>query len=570
MLSKLKLDPALKWVFSALGSAKKWVILLSVVRILQGLETTFFAIALKNVIDSATSGNNDAFLYNAILLGILVLFAVILNTLGNYWEEKGKANLEKRFRLRAFSELLIRSYSNVTSVHSGEWMTRIISDTSAIVDSIFRILPRLLGLIVQVAGAGIALLVLLPQVTMVILPMGIILLLLSVVLRARMKALYKEVQKIDGQSRSFMQERLTSMAVVRTFTQEKQTTEQAGNILDRWISIRLIRSKFTAFCSFGVYGAVRGGYLLGVILCGSMILKGKMTYGTMTAILQLVTKIDTPLMDISDFVLKYFSMLASAERLMEIESYPSDYDEPPHDLEKIQNYYSHQLMSFGFHQANFNYQDDQDVNDPIIKNLDIDIKKGEYVAFTGTSGCGKSTALKLLMGLYPLQSGTAYLRDIDGSEKPLTTAWRSLFAYVPQGNHLISGTIREVITFGNKEAMKKERDIWHALKIACAENFVRELPKGLDYELGEKGAGLSEGQMQRIAIARAIFSGRPILMLDEVTSALDAETESQLVTNLQNMTDRTVILITHRAATLSLCAKKFHFANHEKKKKKTS
>lgn len=194
----------------------------------------------------------------------------------------------------------------------------------------------------------------------------------------------------------------------------------------------------------------------------------------------------------------------------------------------------------------------------VLSHLDIEIKKGEYVAFTGHSGCGKSTVLKLLMCLYPLDEGQAYLRTQQGAQ-PLTSRWRGLFAYVPQGNQLLSGTIREIIAFGDKRKMQEEERLKRALRIACAEEFVEKLEQGLDTLLGERGAGISEGQMQRIAIARAIFSDHPILLLDEATSSLDEEVEARLLANLREMTDKTVVIVTHRRAALSICDKSIDF-----------
>ena len=195
----------------------------------------------------------------------------------------------------------------------------------------------------------------------------------------------------------------------------------------------------------------------------------------------------------------------------------------------------------------------------VLKHLNLEIPRGAYIAFTGPSGCGKSTLLKLLMCLYQPVRGERLIRTGDGREILLTARWRRLFAYVPQGNQLMSGTIRQIIVFGERERINDEDKIWNALRMAGAEEFVRELPYTLDTFLGEKGAGLSEGQMQRIAIARAIFSENPILILDESTSALDEETEKIVLSNLRSMTDKTVLVVTHRRAVLEICDMEFHF-----------
>lgn len=189
----------------------------------------------------------------------------------------------------------------------------------------------------------------------------------------------------------------------------------------------------------------------------------------------------------------------------------------------------------------------------------IVIRKGECVALVGESGCGKSTVLKLLMSLYCIQKGEIYLSDNNGKEHRLDSTWWTFFAYVPQGSYLVSGTIREIVTFGKSDLMNQEEKIWRAFEVACADYFIKEFPAGLDTELGERGSGLSEGQIQRIAIARAILSERPVLILDEATSALDAETERKLLFNLQTMTDRTVLFVTHRSAVLDICDRKIEF-----------
>ena len=192
-------------------------------------------------------------------------------------------------------------------------------------------------------------------------------------------------------------------------------------------------------------------------------------------------------------------------------------------------------VSYQYHEEDFD----------IIDDLSFSVEPGSFHCIIGVSGCGKSTILKLLMCLYPLDSGQRFLSTKTGNQ-PLTPAWKSLFAYVPQGNQLLSGSIRSIVAFGDEDRAQDENAIYNALKIACADDFVRRLENGLDTVLGERGAGLSEGQMQRIAIARAVYSNHPILLLDEATSALDEATALRLLNNLRKMTDKTVILVTHR------------------------
>ena len=230
------------------------------------------------------------------------------------------------------------------------------------------------------------------------------------------------------------------------------------------------------------------------------------------------------------------------------------------DFEEIRRFYEDGLAAFGVRDVSFRYNRENADKMPIVlKNLSLEIEKGEYIAFTGHSGCGKSTVLKLLMCMYPIEEGSRFLRSEDGEERELTSACRRLFAYVPQGNALVSGTIREAVSLSDPSQADDEQRIREALRIACAEEFVDEQSEGIDTLLGERGTGLSEGQMQRIAIARAIFSGNPVLLLDEATSALDELTEAQLLRNLRRLTDKTVVIVTHRKAAFTICDRVIRF-----------
>lgn len=292
-----------------------------------------------------------------------------------------------------------------------------------------------------------------------------------------------------------------------------------------------------------------------MIYCGYGILQGRISYGTFMAVTRLLGQVQGPFADLSGLVPQYYAMLASAERLMEAERFADDGDGLPVPRDEAARFYREEFQSIGVRNASFSYETapGEDGASVVIDRLDLEIHKGEYVAFTGHSGCGKSTLLKLFMCLYPLDKGERYLRTDRGEEIALTSAWRSLFAYVPQGNQLMSGSIREIVAFGQPEAMKEEERLEKALKIACADDFVSEMEQGIDTMLGERGSGLSEGQMQRIAIARALFSDRPVLILDEATSSLDEVTEKRLLENLRQMTDKTVLIITHRPAALEIC-----------------
>ena len=546
-----------RWIYHVAGEGKKWIGLLTLVRVLQGVNTILYAYALKNVVNCATAGQQEGFVSQICVFAAINLWSLILLFFSKYCAEKGSAVLQRKFRMHIFSQLLRRDYAKVSREHTGEWMNRITSDTNVVITAAANIVPQFFGLAVRLTGVMVALLMLIPQILYVLLPGAVVMVAFSYVLRKYLKPYHKAVQKSDGKVRSFIQERLSSLLVIHTFTQESAAEQAAVGHMKELEAARMRRHRFVNLCGLAVSGAMTAAQVIGVGVCCWGLLQSTMTYGTMSAVMYLVNLLESPLANISGVFSQYYSMVASAERLMEIEELPLDMEKDPVAEEKILQYYASDFGALGLENVCFAYEDSKD--GAVLDDLSLEVQKGEFVAFTGESGCGKSTALKVLLSLYPVNSGMVYLRSSDGGKEVLDARWRGLFAYVPQGNQLISGTIRQTLVFADSEKMEREQEIWEALRIACAEEFVSELPQGLDTQLGERGSGLSEGQLQRLAIARAILSRRPVLLLDEATSALDAVTEEKLLQNLRAMTDRTVLIITHREAVVDSCHKRIHF-----------
>ena len=548
----------IRWIFASAKGKKRYVALLVLNNSILAVLSVLAALLLAGIVDSAVAGDWDAFWFYSTIEITKLVFQTGLAIFHRILEEHTRASLENNLKRNLFSKLLTGDYSTVTATHSGEWMTRMTSDTVVVAGGMTSILPGIIGMIVRLVTSLGLMIAIAPMFSVISLVCGSVLVVFSWSLRKIMKQLHKKVQVADSNLRVFLTERLGSMMILRAFEQEDKAVKQGQEYLDAHRVARMKKNDVTSLfhTCFGL--SINCLHVGGAVFCGYGILMGTMTYGSFTAILQLVTKIQGPIGNISGYFPQYSAMLASAERLMEAETHEPERKAAV--VEDMDEYYHHSFRAIGLRNAGFTYLA---VGDPeggkenrptVLKGLDMEIGKGQYVAFCGPSGCGKSTVLKLLMSMYSLDEGQRYLLDKDG-ERTLDAGWRGLFAYVPQGNQLMSGSIRDVVTFADEENRLKDAQIHRALEIACASQFISELPEGLDTQLGERGAGLSEGQMQRIAIARAIFSERPILLLDEATSALDEATEAKLLDNLRSMTDKTVIIVTHRPKALEITDK---------------
>ena len=549
----------LKWLSKITGKHKFKVLILAVIQAVLGGSSVLYALLLRNTIDNAAEKNQSGFLLSLGAVIGLVLIQILLRAVVRWLEELSRATIENIFKSRLFEVLLKKDYASVTEVHSGEWQNRLTSDTQVTANGIVEILPGILGMAVKMVGALLMLLVIEPKFMYILIPGGVALILLTYAFRKVLKRLHKSIQEKDGSLRIFLQERLGSLMIVRTFSAETQSREQAEQKMSDHKNARMKRNHFSNVCNIGFAVAMNGMYLLGLGYCGMGIISETVSYGTLTAVLQLISQIQSPFANITGYLPKFYAMTASAERLREAEQFPNDCSTEPKTKAEIKQFYDNQFSEVSLENICFTYRSSD--RESVLQNLNLTIQKGQNIAFTGHSGCGKSTVLKLMMCLYHPDGGRMLLHQNDGSQIPLTSEWHRLFAYVPQGNHLMCGTIREMIAFGDIERIHDIDAMNRALQISCADEFVSQLENGIDTPLGERGTGLSEGQMQRIAVARAIFSDSPVLLLDEATSSLDENTEKHLLENLRTMTDKTVIIITHRPKALELCDKVIQFEN---------
>lgn len=542
------------WISRIAGRKKIYIVILLLLQIILGISGVIYAILLRGGIDRAVEGDLDGGILYFVLFVVLISLQILSSAAIRFMDEYARSGYENCFKSRLFGQLLWGRYEETTGIHTGEWMNRLTSDTVVVAEGLTTIVPGLAGMVVKLVGALMAILILEPGLCLILFACGSIMLIVSYLFRKSLKKLHKKMQEKDGVVRSFLQENLGSLIIIKAFSRERDTLEKAEQYMAEHRRTRMKRNHFSNLCNIGFAAAMNGAYVLGVGYCGCGIITGSISYGTFLAVIQLIAQIQAPFANITGYLPKFYAAIASAERLMEAEGLSEHGDSVAvtSDPETIRSWYDYPKFTIGFDDVEFAYTS----GEPVLDHTDLEIRKGEYIAFTGESGCGKSTMMKLLLSLYSLGGGECYLafqREDEKVRQRLSADERCLFAYVPQGNMLMSGTIRETVAFSSDADRIQEERLWQALCIACADTFVAELPDGVDTILGERGAGLSEGQMQRLAIARALYIDRPILILDEATSALDEQTEIRLLENLRQMTDHTVLIVTHRPAALRIC-----------------
>ncbi len=501
----------------------------------------------RGIVDSAAYDHDSGkvVFFSALLISV-TLFQVLLNIVSRIVSFNASAKLEISIKSHLFETMLQKDYSKITKIHTGELMNRLTSDIQVILGAILTILPNLTYFIVKLTGIFIVLFAIDWRFALVFVIGGAVILGVMLLFKGTLKNLHKKAQETDGKVRSFMQESLSSLLVIRVFNKYKRISNEAQKL--QWDNFRIKRKRnyISIASTMGFSIIFVCAYIYGLIWGSFQILGGVITYGLLTEILSLVSQISTPIQGLTSILPQYYQALASAERIMEIEEYPDEHIEELNSSINLKDLYEN-LSSIEFKDITFSY--DRDI---VLYDTSLSIEKGEFIVITGISGIGKSTLTKLLLDVFPVDKGEIYLKQKDGSKVVVDKNVRGLFAYVPQGNFLLSGTIRDNISFVRPNATDEE--IMKAAKTACAD-FIAELPEGLDTVLGEKGTGLSEGQIQRVAIARALLSDASIIILDEATSALDEKTELKLLENIESFKNKTCILISHKKAAYKVCDK---------------
>lgn len=542
---------ALKWIFSVSKGSWLFVFIYAVLSAALSFFGILTAYGTKDVVNGATLHDPQLLKRGAFFLLFLVLAQLALKVFNNNMFERAKAKIEIKIRSRVFESIIRKDYNSLSKHHSGDILNRLTSDVQTICDGVTSLLPNIVSLLTKLISSVIIMVGLDPIFAMIFLGGGSLIAFTTRFFRNYLKNIHKDAQEADGKVRAFFQESVASVLVIKVFNAYKQVMQKAKDLQDKNYKIRIRRATISIFANTGMQMAFSLGYLFAMVLAGVRVYQGIIDIGEMTAILQLVNQIQGPLTSLAGVLPRFYGIIASAERLIELEEYDDELDIHS-DIGNVDEYYA-KLSSIDFDNITFRYN-----RDLIFDSASVQIQKGDFAAITGISGIGKSTLLKLLLGVIYPEKGTISIND-GTSLRVVDKATRGLFSYVPQGNMLLSGTLYENITFMCED--RTQEDIQRAIRISCSDEFISELPDGLDTVIGERGMGLSEGQVQRIAIARAILYDAPILLLDEATSALDEATEERLLRNLRELDNRTCIIITHKPAALNVCNKEIRIEN---------
>ena len=497
----------------------------------------------KSLVDVA-SGVGEGGARELVLLGCAMVLTILLRiafqSCISYVESKAEIKIANSLRQREFDKLMHLKSDYRKHWHSGDLVNRMQSDVSAVASSIGRVIPNLTGAVLKFSAAFAYMLVLearLAWLLVLVIPVGVFG--GRFVLR-RTRALTLAVREGDGKVQSHVQESIQHLPVIQGLEYGANSSSELEMIQDDFYSKIMRRTRFSIVARILTALAFSLGYAIAFLWGVRGIWLGSVSFGLMTAFLQLVGQIQRPLLEMSEQLPSLFHCSASIDRLMEIEAMPGEEEGEALMMDGIAGV---RLENLSFH-----YPDGEEM---IFDNFSHDFKPGSRTAVIGETGIGKSTLIKLLMSLLQADSGKITLYDLKGDCAEASSRTRCNMVYVPQGNTLFSGSIRENLLMGKPDA--DESQMREALHRAAAD-FVDRMPEGLDSQCFEAGGGLSEGQAQRIAIARALLRPGSILLLDEFSSALDPETEELLLERLNDgSSDKTMIFITHRERVADYC-----------------
>ena len=516
---------------------------ISLMGILGTVLSLWLTLVTRSLIDGAVSRDEGVlWKYGALLVGIILIERGI-SVLSAWLRTRTSAKMQLEMQRQVTASLMSKEYPALKPFHSGELVSRVFSDVGVVRDGVLNLLPSVLRLVVSFVGAAGILITMDWRFVPVIVIVGILGVVVTAAFRNPMKRRHKRMQDAQAKLHASTQETLENVRLIKASVSEERALDTMDEHREHLAKEQIRNGKLSIAMNNGMGSLFDISWLVCNLWGCVKIFQGTFTYGGLAALIQLVGRIQGPIANAVSLVSQMYGVVASAERLQEVIGLPDE-----ETGEKLDGFDSIRLEGVRFQYA--------ESREEVLIDVDGVIRKGDFVALTGISGGGKTSLFQLLLGIYKPTAGRVLF--VSGEkEVPACKGTRSLFAYVPQGNMLMSGSLKDNLTMFTDHATEEE--IRAAVKAACLEDLVGKI--GMEARLGERGVGLSEGQAQRVAIARALLSNAPILLLDEATSALDEETEAQVLRNIDEMRNKTVIIVTHRRAALEICDYRMHLTD---------
>ena len=540
-IPKFKYDARtlLRWLWNAWRGNQLQAVLNASIGLLSVGVSLGHVWAMKRAIDVA-SGTVEGNLYWAVgVMAVLILLDFALNIAGTWVRNILGIKAQNRMQQRMLDRLLRAEWKGRNHHHSADILNRLEFDVNNVVNFLTETIPSTLSVLAMFIGAFLYLFSMDKVLAVIVIGIFPMFLAVSKIYVGQMRHLTRQVRDSDSKVQSVLQETIQHRMLIKTLESDSAMVERLGNTQSELRHRVVRRTKFSVFSNMVVNFGFAFGYLVAFLWAAIRMSAHTLSFGGMTAFLQLVNRIQGPARNLTKLVPAFVSVFTAAERLMELEEDPLEEQGTPIYIK----------APCGIRLLNVGYAYEDGGGDKVIDGLSFDFKPGSCTAILGETGAGKTTLVRMILALVQPQDGKIEIYH-GSTHQALSPLHRCNFVYVPQGNTLMSGTIRENLRLGKLDATDEE--MLHALHVSCAD-FVNDLPDGLNTLCSEQGGGLSEGQAQRIAIARSLLRDRSVMLFDEATSALDPDTERQLLNNILSAHDKTIIFITHRPAVIDYC-----------------